>query len=520
MIMAAQKDEKKIPVVLMVLDGWGVSDGTGQDAIAAARTPCMDNLRDRFPHSVLSASGEDVGLPDGQIGNSEVGHLNLGAGRIVYQDFTRINRAIASNEFRRNQAFLGAFQRIKGASGRLHVMGLMSDGGVHSHIEQIKALISLASEVGLSQVLVHAFMDGRDTPPNSGIDYIRDMQAYCASTDNASIATVTGRFYAMDRDNRWDRLQMAYNAMVEGGGKTATSGERAVQQAYERGETDEFILPTVIDEGNGPLGLIGNGDGVVFMNFRSDRAREITRALNEAQFHEFERGTVPQLSSYVCLTEYDETFPYPVAFEPQQLKAILGEILSDRGLTQLRIAETEKYAHVTFFFNGGEEKSFPGEDRCLIPSPKDVPTYDLKPQMSAAGVTEELLSRLDSDNYDFILVNYANPDMVGHTGVFSAAVAAIETVDACIGRVAERIHNMGGILIVTADHGNAESMLDANGTPHTAHTVRPVPLVLMGPDFGPGSPELKTGILADVAPTILKIMGIPQPPEMTGQPLF
>ena len=504
----------------MVLDGWGESDGTGQDAIAAAGTPNMDALREGYPSTTLSASGMDVGLPEGQIGNSEVGHLNLGAGRVVYQDYTRINRAIQSGEFQENAVLQEAFGKIRQGSGRLHVMGLMSDGGVHSHIEQIKALVSLASRERVREVLVHAFMDGRDTPPNSGIDFIRDMGSYCDALGSAAIATVTGRFYAMDRDNRWDRVEMAYRALVEGRGEIAVNGEEAVRRAYDRGETDEFILPTVIDEGSGPLGRISEGDGVVFMNFRADRAREITRALTDADFQDFKRGIVPVLSSYACLTEYDETFPHPVAFDPVQLEAILGEVLSEGGLTQLRIAETEKYAHVTFFFNGGEERSFPGEDRCLIPSPRDVPTYDLRPQMSAEEVTDELLERLDSGKYDFILVNYANPDMVGHTGVFEAAVSAIEKVDECVGRVADKVRDMGGVLMVTADHGNAESMLDPDGTVHTAHTIRPVPFILVGQTFGPGSPKLRTGRLADVAPTVLKIMGIEQPSEMTGEPLF
>lgn len=504
----------------MVLDGWGESSGEGRDAIAAARTPNMDALRKRYPFTTLLASGEDVGLPDGQIGNSEVGHLNLGAGRIVYQDFTRINMAIRSGEFGSNAVFLDAFREVLAASGRLHVMGLMSDGGVHSHIEQIKALVSMASESGVEKIFVHAFMDGRDTPPNSGIRFIRDMEDHCSALAGAAIATVTGRFYAMDRDSRWDRVEMAYRAMVEGEGMRAADGVGAVRAAYERGETDEFILPTVIDAGSGPTGRISDGDGVVFMNFRADRAREITRALNDDDFKGFQRGSFARLSSYVCLTEYDETFRHPVAFGPVQLKGLLGEVLSEKGLTQLRIAETEKYAHVTFFFNGGEERSFPGEDRCLIPSPTEVATYDLKPEMSAEGVTQELLARLDADRYDFILANYANPDMVGHTGVFDAAVAAIEKVDQCLGRVSQSVLRKRGVLLITSDHGNAESMLDQDGTPHTAHTILPVPLVLVGPDYHSGAPDLRPGRLADIAPTILKILGIQQPPEMTGRPLF
>jgi 2,3-bisphosphoglycerate-independent phosphoglycerate mutase len=504
----------------MVLDGWGISSGEDNDAIATARTPNMDSLQKLFSTTTLSASGEDVGLPDGQIGNSEVGHLNLGAGRVVYQDFTRINNAIESGNFQKNPVFSESFKMIKKASGRLHVMGLMSDGGVHSHIDQIKALVSFAASSGIEDIFVHAFMDGRDTPPNSGIDHIRNMESHLASLGKGCIAVVSGRYYAMDRDNRWDRLELAYRAMLVGEGKVATSGEEAVRKAYDRGETDEFVLPTVIQGDGGTSGLISDGDGIIFMNFRGDRAREITHALNDAEFNDFVRPTVANLSSYVCLAQYDESFDHPVAFPPIVLENIMGEVLSREGLTQLRIAETEKYAHVTFFYNGGVEQLFEGEDRCLIQSPKDVPTYDLKPRMSADEVTGELLERLDSGRYDFVIVNYANPDMVGHTGVFEAAVTAIEAVDECVGRIAEKVQELGGILIVTSDHGNAESMVDPGGTAHTAHTTHQVPLVMVGPDFSKGKPELAEGCLADVAPTLLKIMGIAQPAEMTGTSLF
>jgi len=510
----------KVPTVLMVLDGWGVSTGQGRDAIAGARTPVMDRLYSLFPSTTLGAAGGDVGLPDDQIGNSEVGHLNLGAGRIVYQDFTRINKAIQSGEFFRNQVLTDALRTVKSSSGRLHIMGLLSDGGVHSHIDQIKAMATMASQHQVGQIFVHAFMDGRDTPPNSGLGFIREMEQHLGTLEQARLSTVAGRYYPMDRDNRWERVERGYNALVLGEGLEAPSGEDAVRQAYERGETDEFIQPTVVRRQGQPAGTIGDGDGVVFMNFRGDRAREISRALNEPDFDGFTRARVPAISSYVCLTRYDENFPYPVIFPPQRLTSILGEVISENGLTQLRIAETEKYAHVTFFFNGGEEKVFPGEERCLIPSPKDVPTYDLKPQMSADTVTEQLLDRLRSGTFDFVLVNYANPDMVGHTGVYEAAVAAIEKVDECIGRVWKVVERSGGVLLITADHGNAESMLDPDGTPHTAHTTRRVPLILVGPAYRPGSPALREGRLADVAPTILKIMGIPQPDEMTGEPLF
>lgn len=504
----------------MVLDGWGVSTGKGRDAIAGARTPNMDDLRSRFPVTTLGAAGSDVGLPEGQIGNSEVGHLNLGAGRVVYQDLTRINMAIDSGAFKTNPVFLKSFEDIIQGSGRLHIMGLMSDGGVHSHIDQIKALVTMASGTGLDHIFVHAFMDGRDTPPNSGIRYIGEIEDHLGTVGNAELATVMGRFYAMDRDNRWERIESAYRALVDGEGLKKGSGREAVRGAYSRGETDEFIKPVVICRSGFPVGTISDGDGVIFMNFRGDRAREITRALNDRDFERFERGVPPALSSYICLTEYDETFPYPVAFPVVLMKGIMGEVISGRGLTQLRIAETEKYAHVTFFFNGGEEKVFPGEDRCLIPSPKEVPTYDLKPEMNAEEVTVELLERLASGKYDFILVNYANPDMVGHTGVYDAALRAVEKVDQCVGRIAAKVLDMSGSLIITSDHGNAESMRDSDGTPHTAHTTRRVPLVMVGGRYTSDTPRLREGRLADVAPTILKIMGIEQPEEMTGNPLF
>jgi len=511
---------EKTPTVLMVLDGWGVSTGEGRDAIAGARTPAMDRLAALYPTTTLGAAGQDVGLPDNQIGNSEVGHLNIGAGRVVYQDFTRINKAIQSGEFFENPVLFDAFKTVKEASGRLHIMGLMSDGGVHSHIDQIKALATMASLNEVPCIFIHAFMDGRDTPPNSGLGYIQEIQRHLDTLNGARLASVAGRFYPMDRDNRWDRVERGYNAVVQGQGLEAVSGEMAVRKAYERGETDEFIQPTVICDGGRPIGAFGDGDGVVFMNFRGDRAREISRAINDREFENFKRIKYVALSTYVCLSRYDENFPYPVIFSPQQLTGILGEVISENGLTQLRIAETEKYAHVTFFFNGGEERVFPGEDRCLVPSPQDVPTYDLKPQMSAEGVTEKLLDHLYSRAHDFVLVNYANPDMVGHTGVYEAAVTAVEKVDECIGRVSDVVLELGGVLLITADHGNAESMVDPEGTPHTAHTTRRVPLVLAGPGFTPENHPLREGCLADVAPTILKIMGLKQPEEMTGVPLF
>jgi 2,3-bisphosphoglycerate-independent phosphoglycerate mutase len=513
------------PVVLMVLDGWGLPDGSPRDAISAARKPAYDALHRSCPRTLLSASGEDVGLPAGQIGNSEVGHLNLGAGRVVYQELTRINRDIATGAFVRNPVLLELAEKTAAASGRLHVLGLLSDGGVHSHQEQMLTAAAFACSRGLS-VFLHAFMDGRDTPPRSGLAFMREAERALEGM-GARVATVCGRFYAMDRDTRWERVEKAYRALTAGEGLSAATGAAAVEAAYARGENDEFILPTVVrpasappDSGATAGGPIGPGDAVLFMNFRGDRAREITRALALADFTGFARGKRLELAAFTCLTEYDRSFPLPVAYPPEHLADILGEVLAGRGIPQLRIAETEKYAHVTFFFNGGVERSFPGEDRVLVPSPREVSTYDQKPQMSAPEVTAQLLARLDSGRYGFVLVNYANPDMVGHTGVFPAAVAAIEALDPCIGAVANKVQKLGGTLIVTADHGNAECMRQPDGSPHTAHTTNPVPLVLVGTGSMPGPASLRPGRLADVAPTILKLMGIPHPPEMTGTPLY
>ncbi len=502
------------PLVLMVLDGWGVSRGGPRDAISAARKPNWDRLFSTFPHTTLSASGEDVGLPAGQIGNSEVGHLNLGAGRVVYQELTRINREIREGRFASHPVLLRLAEAARAAGGRVHLLGLLSDGGVHSHQDQILAAARLFRGLGLP-VLLHAFMDGRDTPPRSGLAFARTMEGELAAS-GARVATVSGRFYAMDRDNRWERVEKAWRAMVRGEGERAGSAVEAVEAAYARGENDEFIAPTVVD----PEGTLRDGDAVLFMNFRADRAREISRALALPDFDSFPRPGLPRLSGYTCLTEYDRGFPFPVVYPPEELAGILGEVVSGRGIPQLRIAETEKYAHVTFFFNGGVERSFPGEERVLVPSPREVATYDLKPEMSAGEVTDRLLALLDSDRFGFVLVNYANPDMVGHTGVMAAAVRAIEALDGCIGRVADKVAEKGGILLVTADHGNAECMAEEDGSPHTAHTTNRVPLILAGERFTPAHPRLREGRLGDVAPTILRLLGIPQPPQMTGVSLL
>ncbi|MGA2191868.1 MAG: 2,3-bisphosphoglycerate-independent phosphoglycerate mutase [Nitrospirota bacterium] len=508
------------PATLIIIDGWGVEDDPSFSAKARADTPFYDSMLERFPHAVLRASGEAVGLPDGQMGNSEVGHLNIGAGRIVYQDYTRINLAIKNGEFEENKALRDAMEKAKGAGRALHLLGLLSDGGVHSDQAHLYALLKMARTHGLDKVFVHAFMDGRDTPPSSGLDYMKKLITFIAKENLAGmarVATVSGRYYAMDRDNRWERIKKAYYATVLGEGVKAISGEEAVEKAYLRGETDEFIMPTVITDGKSPVGRISDGDSVIFFNFRTDRTRELTRAIALDDFKGFERPVRPKLASFVCMTEYDKTFGLPVAFPPQTLSNILGEVISRLGLRQLRIAETEKYAHVTFFFNGGNEVPFPGEDRCLIPSPRDVPTYDKKPQMSAFEVTDEVLKRISSGVYDVIIMNFANPDMVGHTGIMEAAIKACEAVDACLARIVPGVESAGGVSFVMSDHGNVEKMFDiSSGEPYTAHTSGPVPFIITRE----GMKLRGEGILADVAPTILDVMGIAKPPEMTGESLI
>jgi len=497
-----------------------MTDDKSASALARADTPFYDSLLTDFPNTSLSASGEDVGLPEGQMGNSEVGHLNIGAGRVVYQDYTRINRAIRDGSLTENSAITGCMDKVKASGGALHLMGLLSDGGVHSDIRHLFALIRMADARGLGRVFVHAFLDGRDTPPKSALGYMEQLEAFVREGGYGKcvrVATVSGRYYAMDRDNRWERVSRAYGAIVAGEGRRATSGSDAVKKAYEAGETDEFVTPTVVMKDGAPVGSLSDGDGVVFFNFRTDRAREITRSLALDSFDGFERLERPRLASYVCMTEYDETFGLPVAFPPVRLTNILGGVISDLGLRQLRIAETEKYAHVTFFFNGGEEKAFPGEERVLIPSPKDVPTYDLKPQMSAYEVTDRVLDAITSGEFDVIIMNFANPDMVGHTGVMDAAVRACEVVDECLSRIVPAVRDAGGISIITADHGNVEKMVDDdNGGAFTAHTSNLVPFIVADKAYVLDGP----GILADVAPTMLDIMGIEKPAEMTGRSLL
>lgn len=511
--------EKKT-TVLMILDGFGINENANGNAIQAAHTPVLDGILKKYPAVKGYASGRDVGLPEGQMGNSEVGHLNIGAGRIVYQELTRITKAIEDGDFFENPALSDAVAHCKKHDSALHLYGLLSDGGVHSHNTHLYALLQLAKRNGLEKVFVHLFLDGRDTPPASGADYAMQLEEKLRELGIGKIATVMGRYYAMDRDKRWERVQEAYNAMVLGRGTTATDAVQAIKDSYAAGKTDEFMLPTVIVREDGmAVGKIGDGDAVIFYNFRPDRAREITRALCDPAFDGFVREKIPADLKYICFTEYDVTIPNKeVAFLPQRLTNTLGEYISSLGLKQLRTAETEKYAHVTFFFNGGVEEPNPNEDRWLVPSPK-VATYDLQPEMSANEVTDGLVKALHSGEYDLIIVNYANPDMVGHTGVMDAAVKAIEAVDGCIGRVLEALLAEGGQMLICADHGNSDQMIDyETNTPFTAHTTNPVPFILVNYTDGVGLRQ--GGRLADIAPTLLDMMGLEKPAEMTGESLL
>ena len=504
----------KRPVMLMILDGFGIAEASEGNAVSLAKKPNFDRLVKEFPTSELQASGMAVGLPDGQMGNSEVGHLNIGAGRIVYQELTRITKAMEDGEVFENEALLKAMKNAKENNTALHLMGLLSDGGVHSHIDHLKGLLAFAKKEGLQKVYVHAFMDGRDVAPSSGKEFIEKTEAMMKEVGVGEIATISGRYYAMDRDNRWERVELAYNAIVLGEGAKAGSAVEAIENSYHDNKTDEFVVPCVIEKDGAPVAKVKSGDSVVFFNFRPDRARELTRAINDKVFDGFKRETLNL--TFVTMTQYDKTLEgVEVAFKPQTLTNTLGEFVANKGLKQLRIAETEKYAHVTFFFNGGVEQPNENEDRALIASPK-VATYDLQPEMSAVEVTDELIKRLDSDKYDMVILNYANPDMVGHTGVIPAAIKAIETVDTCLGRVADKILEKDGSLFITADHGNAETMIDfSTGTPFTAHTTDPVPFVWVSNDAK--GKTLKNGKLADIAPTMLNEMGLEAPAEMTGE---
>ena len=507
----------KKPVMLMILDGFGIAEKSEGNAVALANKPNFDRLVKEYPHTQLQASGMAVGLPEGQMGNSEVGHLNIGSGRIVYQELTRITKSIEDGDFFENEALMKAMKNAKENNASLHLMGLLSDGGVHSHIGHLKGLLEFAKKEGLQKVYVHAFMDGRDVPPSSGKDFIVKAEEMMKEVGVGQIATVSGRYYAMDRDNRWERVQLAYNAIVLGEGEKASSAVEAIENSYHDEKTDEFVIPCVIEEDGHPTATIKNGDSVVFFNFRPDRARELTRAINDKEFAGFKRETLNL--TFVTMTQYDKTLEgVNIAFKPKTLVNKLGEYVSSKGLKQLRIAETEKYAHVTFFFNGGVEKENPGEERKVIPSPK-VATYDLKPEMSAYEVTDELLNRLDQDKYDMIILNFANPDMVGHTGVVQAAVKAIEAVDECLGKIVDKVLEKDGTVFVTADHGNAETEIDfSTGNPFTAHTTNPVPFVWVSNNIN--GRTLKSGKLADIAPTMLNVMNLEVPKEMTGECLI
>ena len=502
-------------VLLCIMDGWGISNDSPKNAVKTAKTPNFDKLKAEQKYTQINASGEYVGLPDGQMGNSEVGHLNLGAGRVVYQDLTRINKDIKEGSFFENAALKAAIEHVKKNDSSLHLYGLVSTGGVHSSFNHLKALVKMAAENGLKKVYVHAFLDGRDTPPKSAINFLAELEDELKKYNLPQIATISGRYWAMDRDNRWDRVEKAYNALLLGEGEHAANSDEAIKASYEKDITDEFVEPTITNADADSR--IKDNDSIIFFNYRPDRAREITRAMTFENFDGFNRKAVRKNLFYVCFAQYDETFPLPIAFPPEKLTNILGDVLDEHKIKQYRTAETEKYAHITFFFNGGEEKEGKYETRALVASPK-VATYDMQPEMSAPAVCENVLSALDNPEYQFILVNFANPDMVGHTGVFDAAVKAIETVDNCVGKNADKAIKNGVTMLLTAEHGNAEYMEDAKThAPFTAHTTNPVPFILING----GSAELKeTGALCDVAPTVLQLLGIEQPKEMTGHSLI
>ncbi|MBE5982206.1 2,3-bisphosphoglycerate-independent phosphoglycerate mutase [Lacrimispora sp. AGF001] len=508
----------KKPVVLMILDGYGLNNNCDHNAVCEARTPVMDQLMSQCPYVKGNASGLAVGLPDGQMGNSEVGHLNMGAGRIVYQELTRITKAISDGDFFTVSEFLQAVENCKKNNSALHMWGLVSDGGVHSHIGHIYGLLELAKKNGLEKVFVHCFLDGRDTPPASGKSYVEALEAKMKELGVGKVASVSGRYYAMDRDNRWDRVKRAYDALTKGEGNQAQSATAGIQASYDAEKNDEFVEPFVVTENGAPVAVVEDGDSVIFFNFRPDRARELTRAFCDDEFTGFEREKRLNLT-YVCFTDYDETIKNKlVAFKKESIVNTFGQFLADHNMTQARIAETEKYAHVTFFFNGGVEEPNKGEDRILVPSPK-VATYDLQPEMSAPVVCDKLVEAVTSGKYDVIIVNFANPDMVGHTGIEDAAIKAIETVDACVGRTVDAVKEMNGVMFICADHGNAEQLLDyETGEPFTAHTTNPVPFILVNAD--PACKLREGGCLADIAPTLIELMGMEQPKEMTGKSLI
>ena len=508
----------KKPTVLMILDGYGLNENQKGNAVAEAKTPVVDKLMAEYPFVKGYASGLAVGLPDGQMGNSEVGHLNMGAGRIVYQELTKITKSIQDGDFFENKALLAACENVKKNDSALHLMGLVSDGGVHSHIEHIFGLLELAKRQGLKKVYVHCFLDGRDTPPASGKEYVEQLEAKMKELGVGEVASVMGRYYAMDRDNRWDRVEKAYRAIAYGEGEKAVSGPAGIQASYDKDTTDEFVLPTVVEKDGAPLATVKENDSIIFFNFRPDRAREITRTFCDDKFEGFDRGERIK-TTFVCFTEYDVTIENKlVAFVKEEITNTFGEFLAKNGLKQARIAETEKYAHVTFFFNGGVEEPNEGEDRILVKSPK-VATYDLKPEMSAYEVCDKLVGAIESDKYDVIIINFANPDMVGHTGVEEAAIKAIEAVDECVGKAVDAIKKVDGQMFICADHGNAEQLIDyETGEPFTAHTTNPVPFILVNAD--PAYKLREGGCLADIAPTLIELMGLTAPSEMTGKSLL
>ena len=508
----------KKPTVLMILDGYGLNEDCKGNAVCLGKTPVMDSLMKEYPFVKGYASGLDVGLPDGQMGNSEVGHLNMGAGRIVYQDLTKITKAIQDGDFFENKALLAACENVKKNDSALHMFGLVSVGGVHSHMEHINGLLELAKRQGIEKVYVHCFLDGRDTPPASAKEYVGQLEDKMKEIGVGEVASFMGRYYAMDRDNRWDRVEKAYNALVKGEGNTCTSATEGIQASYDAELTDEFVVPTVVVKDGAPVATIKENDSVIFFNFRPDRAREITRTFCDDAFEGFERGERVK-TTFVCFTEYDVTIANKqVAFVKEEIKNTFGQFLADNGKTQARIAETEKYAHVTFFFNGGVEEPNKGEDRILVKSPK-VATYDLQPEMSAYEVCDKLVDAIKSDKYDVIIINFANPDMVGHTGVEAAAVKAVEAVDECVGKTVEAIKEVNGQMFICADHGNAEQLIDPEtGDAFTAHTTNPVPFILVNAD--PAYTLREGGCLADIAPTLIELMGMEQPAEMTGKSLL
>jgi 2,3-bisphosphoglycerate-independent phosphoglycerate mutase len=505
----------KSPIVLIVLDGWGERAERDHNAVKLAHLPHFDSFRAQYPHTLIDASGHSVGLPEGLMGNSEVGHLTMGAGRVVLLGLTRVYSAIEDGSFFKNPALKGAMEAALKNHSALHLMGLVSDGAVHSHQDHLYALLRMAQESGITKVFIHCFTDGRDTPPQSAREYLQALEEKIQEIGIGKIATVTGRYYVMDRDKRWERTALAYEAIVEGKGRAASTALQAVELAYQNKETDEFIKPTVIEE----KGRIRDGDSVIFFNFRADRARQITQALTQNVFQGFERKVFPKLSFFACFSEYEKSLNLPVAFPKIEIHETFPEIISKNGLKQLRIAETEKYAHVTYFFSGGKEEIYPGEDRVLIPSPREIPTYDLKPEMAAYEITEELIKRLRTHTYDFILCNFANPDMVGHTGNLKAAIHAVEVVDECLGKIVSEVLHQNGIVLITADHGNCEKMVDEKGHLHTAHTIEWVPFILIGEKYR--NAHLRSGGgLTDIAPTMLEILEIQKPVMMTGKSLI